>query len=129
MTHMAQILQGSVRGAQDRKREKNTTGGTQTHDSNLCPTTTALNSFASRAQANLTSTWGAIRSPPTGGGSASDLPFSPTLSCDDDESGNEEPVLSGFGAVSKDCCTSGLLANILGVLSYANLELYFGLLC
>jgi hypothetical protein len=60
-------------------------------------------------QANLTaSTWGAIRSPPTAGQSAADLPFSPTLSCEDDDSSNEEPVLSGFGAVSKDCSVSGL---------------------
>jgi hypothetical protein len=58
--------------------------------------------------ANLTSTGGENWLPPKSGSSASDLPFPATPSCNEDDSGYEEPVLSGFGVVSMDCSTSVL---------------------
>lgn len=52
--------------------------------------------------ANLTfSTLGSLRG--HGGANPSDMPMEPMSPMDDDEDGDEEPVLSGFGSLSKDC--------------------------
>ena len=39
----------------------------------------------------------------TGHGNPSDMPMEPMSPMDEDEDGDEEPILSGFGSLSKDC--------------------------
>merc|ERR1719412_976847 len=59
--------------------------------------------------ANLTaSTWSSLKSPPSSSTTIGDDPDSPTMITEDDDEENEEPLLSGFGDVSKECSGSEL---------------------
>merc|ERR1719412_3435952 len=59
--------------------------------------------------ANLTaSTWSSLKSPPSSSTTIGDDPDSPTMITEDDDDDNEEPLLSGFGDVSKECSGSEL---------------------